>query len=375
MMSFVRQAMRLRAWQGACVALLGGCLTPPGAKVTTLNAPIPAHPSANDPARPTLEPSNGAGGRPPSPPGADVPRPSAHVVAPNLRVLPWAGFRAAVTFTFDDSQPSHIEHWPELRAAGVPMTFFVNPSDRWGDEDAATWRAVPAAGNEIGNHTRSHCRVDSTGCLPNENAAEDIDRATADITSRLGANAVYSFAAPFGDTSWNRYAPSRFLVGRGISSGIVPPTGASDWYDLPCFPVEAGQGAAAFDAGIDRARSQHGWIIFMFHSLLPTAANWYAGVETAGVTASFAYGKSRSDVWMDTMAAIGAYARGQQLLERATPTDNHWTWTLPAHFPPGRIVRVTIDGGALSQETRPLAWDAHGYYEVALDAGTLAWKP
>jgi hypothetical protein len=31
------------------------------------------------------------------------------VTAPNLRVLPWAGFKAAVTFTFDDSQPSHTK--------------------------------------------------------------------------------------------------------------------------------------------------------------------------------------------------------------------------------------------------------------------------
>ena len=52
-----------------------------------------------------------------------------------------------------------------------------------------------------------------------------------------------------------------------------------------------------------------------------------------------------------------------------------WTWTLPAHFPPGRYLRVKVDGGTLTQASAPLPWDEHGYYEVALDAGTLTLSP
>jgi hypothetical protein len=36
---------------------------------------------------------------------------------------------------------------------------------------------------------------------------------------------------------------------------------------------------------------------------------------------------------------------------------------------------VTVDGGTLSQGGMPLAWDSHGYYPVALDAGMLTWTP
>jgi hypothetical protein len=52
-----------------------------------------------------------------------------------------------------------------------------------------------------------------------------------------------------------------------------------------------------------------------------------------------------------------------------------WAWSLPAHFPPEKFRRVTADGGTLSQGGAPLAWDDHGYYEVALDAGTLTLAP
>ena len=48
---------------------------------------------------------------------------------------------------------------------------------------------------------------------------------------------------------------------------------------------------------------------------------------------------------------------------------------LPPHFPPGHFVRVTVGGGSLQQGGHTLTWDGHGYYEVALDAGSLTWSP
>jgi hypothetical protein len=48
---------------------------------------------------------------------------------------------------------------------------------------------------------------------------------------------------------------------------------------------------------------------------------------------------------------------------------------LPAHFPPGKYLRVNVTGGTLTQKGAPLPWDPHGYYEVALDAGALTLAP
>jgi hypothetical protein len=96
-------------------------------------------------------------GPPPSPPTSRVPQPSATVANPNLQVLPWAGFKAALTFTCDDSQPSQIQHWPELQAIGAPLTFFVEPSTNTQAGYDASWTAIAAAGSELGNHTWTHC--------------------------------------------------------------------------------------------------------------------------------------------------------------------------------------------------------------------------
>ena len=43
----------------------------------------------------------------------------------NLTVLDWAGFKAAVSYTFDDTNSSQIEHYAELQALGVRMTFYL----------------------------------------------------------------------------------------------------------------------------------------------------------------------------------------------------------------------------------------------------------
>ena len=36
---------------------------------------------------------------------------------------------------------------------------------------------------------------------------------------------------------------------------------------------------------------------------------------------------------------------------------------------------MRVDGGTLSQNGKALAWNGHGYYEIALDAGSLTLSP
>jgi hypothetical protein len=117
----------------------------------------------------------------------------------------------------------------------------------------------------------------------------------------------------------------------------------------------------------------------LIHTLAPTAAIWYAPIDISVVTDSVAHAQSLGDVWIDSMVNVGAYWRAQKVLSAATPTsaggDQTWNWTLPAHFPAGKVLRVKVDGGTLSQGGSPLAWDEHGYYEIALDAGSLTLSP
>jgi hypothetical protein len=76
---------------------------------------------------------------------------------------------------------------------------------------------------------------------------------------------------------------------------------------------------------------------------------------------------------------VAAYWRVQKAFSQATTTmsgnDKTWTWTLPDHFPPGKYLRVTVPGGTVTQNGAALAWDSHGYYEIALDARSVTVSP
>ncbi len=315
----------------------------------------------------------------PVPPGpGDVEPPSG--TGANLRVLPWAGFAAAVTYTFDDAQPSQVEHFAELDAAGVPLTFYINTSNSWIAGYDATFQSAVASGHEIGNHTANHCHIDLTECTTNLGSIDaEIDDCSTYIETHFGQAGTWTMAYPYGDTGYVPYAESRFFLARGVNSGTVAPGGTQNPLTLPTIAAAGGETADVFNGHIDSAREQGRWLNFLFHSILPTTQNWYAGVDIASITGSIDHAKELEDVWIDTMVNVGAYWLGQRALEAVTPTTSGdtttWTWTLPAHFPPGQTLRVVVDGGTLSQDGSPLVWDGHGYYEIALDPGTLTHEP
>jgi peptidoglycan/xylan/chitin deacetylase (PgdA/CDA1 family) len=320
----------------------------------------------------------GAAGLPLPLAASDVARPGGTTGQPGLRVLDWAGFKAALSYTFDDSQPSQIDHYPDLRAQRVRVTYYVNPVANWYPNYDATWKDAVAQGSEIGNHTTHHCRAaeltdNDPGTCPASlgSAGAEFDDTGVYIRTKLGQSAVWTSAYPFGDTDYKAAAASRFLVSRGVWPGMVAAGTGSDAQNLPLaeFPGDASK----FDA----AASQGRWMIYLFHTLLPTTQDWGGGVDIGAVTGNMAHAKALGTVWIDSVVNIGAYWRGQQLLQAATPTASAgvttWRWTLPANFPSGRKLRVVVNGGTLSQNGKPLAWDRRGYYEVSLDAQSLSW--
>ncbi len=311
-----------------------------------------------------------------------VPQPSGSGEA-QFRVLSWAGFSGAASYTFDDTQPSHFEHWETLKTTGVPMTWYANPTNNWISGYNAMLTEAVSLGHELGNHTMSHCRADLSGCagspplLPVGSAEDEVDQAT-DYLVALGQETVWSMAYPYGDAGWRSIAEERFLLGRGVQSGQVLPLSNTDPLLLPTVAAQAGDAVGKFVSTIDSARDARAWVIFLFHSIRPTSNDWYAGVDVSVVTESIASAQQVGGVWLDTVAHIGAYFVAEKILTEAEVTTQGdaqvRTWTLPAHFPRGQYLRVTVDGGRLLQGDEEVPWDEHGYYEVALDAGELTWQ-
>jgi peptidoglycan/xylan/chitin deacetylase (PgdA/CDA1 family) len=318
----------------------------------------------------------------PEPATSGVPRPSG--AAGNLSVLNWAGFTSAVSWTFDDSQPSQIQHYAELAAVGIPMTFYITiVNDGEADYDA-TWSAAVAAGSEIGNHTVHHCHSDLTGCsagTADPTLAQEIDDCSSYIAQHYPQQGrAWTAASPYGDTGYDALDMTRFLVNRGVGPGTISPNdNYVDQFNLPIYLAQPADTAAIFSTQIDNAHSESSWLILLVHTITPTDQSWYNPVAITDVTGGMTHGKSLPDVWNDSVVDVAAYWVAQKMFSGLTPNTSGgsttWTWTLPANFPPGKYLRVTVSGGTLTQGATTLAWDDHGFYEVALDAGTLTLSP
>jgi peptidoglycan/xylan/chitin deacetylase (PgdA/CDA1 family) len=335
--------------------------------------------------------SGGGGSGPPEPPGpglpvppgpGDVPKPAG--TPGNLKVLDWAGFKSAVTYTFDDAQPSQLEHYAELQSTGVRHTFFITSSSNGASSNFdATFTQAVKDGHEMGNHTVHHCHIDLTGCSNTASAPASVDAELDDcnsyIAGHFGQATVWTAASPFGDSGWDAPDMSRFFLNRGVSSGSIAAGVAIDPFNLPCHAAVEGETVDNFNLVIDDVDARGKWVIFLVHTLGPTSQNWYAQIDISVITGSVAHAKMLGDVWIDSMMNVGAYWRGQNLVKAVTPTidggNQTWTWTLPPHFPMHRNLRITVDGGTPMQNGTPVAWDPHGYYEISLDAGSLTLAP
>jgi hypothetical protein len=306
----------------------------------------------------------------PIPLRSGVPRPAGKMGG--LKVLDWAGFNAAVTYTFDDSLQSQISNYPQLQATGVRMTFYLIG---YGDHNSPIWAQAAQDGHEIGNHTQHHCLANGNDCGGNWAGSNEVeyDECTAHIKQQYGIGNVWTTAAPFGDTGYDSVASTRFFLNRGAWQGQVASDDTEDRYNLPVHDPAAGETSSTLNSFIELAHSSNKWQIFMIHSLKP--GQGYHPVDVADVTASIDRAKSMGDVWIDSMVNVGAYWLGRQAVANAASEQllegSPISWTLPDHFPTGKFVRVTVTGGTLEQNGQALPWNDAGFYEVALDPGSL----
>jgi peptidoglycan/xylan/chitin deacetylase (PgdA/CDA1 family) len=302
----------------------------------------------------------------------DVAQPTG--TAGNLQVLDWAGYKAAVTYTFDDSNRSQIKHYAELQALGVRMSFYLITSKP--ESLDPVWKQALLDGHEVANHTKSHLQMGDT-------IAADTDDGNTFLENTFDIK-VYTMAAPYGTAAYGDVARTRYLINRGVSDAKITPNGSNDPFNLNCFIPAANLTAAGptgFNSKVDAVRASGDWQVMLVHGFtdMDATEGAFQPVDFNEFVSGVNYAKNFGDVWIDSLVNVGAYWLGERSFKAAAPvTDGGtttWSWTLPDHFPPGKYLRVTVDGGKLRQDGKNLAWDPHGYYEIALDAKSLSLVP
>jgi hypothetical protein len=191
-------------------------------------------------------------------------------------------------------------------------------------------------------------------------------------------------AAPNGSSSYPPLTSSaNMLTNRGVNNYLVMATTTdnSDPTSLPCFIPNPSAPTSDFNSQVDSAQSSGGWRVILVHGFNGTANtdSAYQPVNLSDYTAGVQHAKSLGNMWIGRMVDVASYWLGQKAIFKATKTtsgsSSTWTWTLPAHFPPGKYVRITVPGGTVTQKGATIPWDPHGYYEIALDALSVTVGP
>lgn len=288
--------------------------------------------------------------------------------AGNLSVLPWAGYTGAISYSFDDANDTQINNEDQLLGLGVPFTWYLQTGKQQAGN--AFYQRALDAGHELANHTQNH----GSGA-----ADQDVNQAQQFIMSQYSVVA-YTMAAPNGSTNnYNNIAQQLFILDRGVSDALIGPDDNTNMLNLPSYIPPSGAGTAQLNPKADAVQSQGKWQTVCIHGFSGGSDGAYQPISLDGFVDHVNYVKDKGDVWIGTMLEVGAYFLGRKAVAAATPEsqgdDQVYTWTLPNVFPPGRYVRVTVDGGRLSQDGVELPWNEHGFYEVALDVGSVTLSP
>jgi hypothetical protein len=274
-----------------------------------------------------------------------------------LKVLDWAGFKGAASFTFDDNTPSQLPNYNALKATGGHFTWFLIASSA-----GSGYKATIADGQEIANHTQTHPQ-------PSGASQSEVTTAQTTLKTNYGVD-VHSMAAPNCDNAWTAFAaPASLFQNRGPCGNpisTVSPRDTTDPFKLSAYLPAAGEASATMSSSITAGK----WRIFVIHGF-DSQNGTYQPVPIANVTGAMS--KAVMDgYWVEGMTNVGAYWQGQKLISASATTSA--TWTLPAKFPPNMCVRITTSGGTVTQKGESITWNDHGYYEISLDAGEVTIK-
>jgi peptidoglycan-N-acetylglucosamine deacetylase len=190
----------------------------------------------------------------------------------------------AVSLSFDDARASQLAGARILEEHGIRASFYVLPSGIAAAADG--WRAVAAAGHELGNHTNTHpcsanfefSRANALEDMTMPDIAADIDAASRAIAELLGV-VPRTFAYPCGQAFIGRgsqrrsYVPlvaDRFVAGRGYASETGNQPDLCDLAHLDAYVID-GLDSDTLESFVDAGITRGEWVILAGHDIGPRA--------------------------------------------------------------------------------------------------------
>jgi sialate O-acetylesterase len=288
--------------------------------------------------------------------------------------MPWNGYKAAISLTFDDGDPIHLDLViPEMRKRGMKGTFFLI-ADKI--ERLEEWQKAAVEGIEIGNHSANHRHASE---LSADDEEYEVDGAEKFLREKF-EQPVITFAYPFTEISTGLRArvEKNCIIARGGGWGnsIYTPVMEPDWYDIRCQASMTSLGFDTYKSWVDAALGAGAWTVFMIHAI--EGSNWFQPVPKDIFLKLLDYLKqNEKEIWTAPFGEIGAYWKAQKAVEAAVPVKKSGkymiTWKKPVPFPAGVSLKVRVEeeGSIITQAGKIIEPDSTGVYRVLFDAGEL----
>ena len=246
------------------------------------------------------------------------------------------GKKSATVLTFDDWSPGQGPIGDvDLNARGLVGTFFVTINNV---SDWQPIRNVAAAGNEIGNHTRTHPYLSQVSATQ---LVDEITTSRAFIESQLPGVKVQTFAYPHGDyndaviaeTQKNHYSARAFI--EPVNANQAFPyefvSTPKDYYTLNTVPVDVNMTPTIFGNWIQQAINTNGLLTFTIHSLNNASVNdtwWDPITETQYQSLLDKLVTFQDQTWITTYGNSVKYHKEVHSAVLGTVSNTADFWTL-----------------------------------------------
>jgi peptidoglycan/xylan/chitin deacetylase (PgdA/CDA1 family) len=295
------------------------------------------------------------------------------------RVLPWNGYQAAVSLTYDDGDPAHLEiAIPEMDKRQMKGTFFL-VGNRISQATNARWKKAFDSGHEAAHHSMSHPQ-------PKGLSAEQLDVEVAgahEVLEKTFGHRVVTYAYPYGAITpelvqrlEGRYVACR--VGLNLLQSL---NGPLDWMNIPSMVTLTALTLSDYEGWITRTLEQGAWCVVMVHGIEWPGTGWEPMPRQVFDDMLDMLAQRRQGLWIATFAEVGSYLRAQKEFEKAvgsvTGQTTKWCWQRPEVIPPGVVLKVTLEGlGQANAQVRQggevIEPDGAGIYATNFDAGELS---
>jgi peptidoglycan/xylan/chitin deacetylase (PgdA/CDA1 family) len=199
-----------------------------------------------------------------------VPPPFLQAKEVPFEVLPWNGCKAALSLTYDDGNPIHLDvAVPEMEKRGLRGTFYLIAGSL---TRVADWKKAAEAGQEIGNHTMTHRHVSE---LSPQDERNEVVEAKEKLQDLMGVP-VLTLAYPYVEISpgLKKWVEAENFAARGGGGyPYLTPDMSPDWFNLPSQVTMTSYAYQTYQNWVDEDLAAGAWTILMIHAIRP--ADWY----------------------------------------------------------------------------------------------------